>query len=199
MAKMFKKSVALGSQIAPLDMAWFTYWYQSKNDFFGPSLVLTPLIALETPKNLWKHMAICQYLTQDTKSTKFEPFWGFLGLGMTLTTVRNGVKIRIFALWPLVFDWSPLPNYGCYMKSKGTCRKLRYRPFIWYLVEYSVTKDLDLPVSSKSALFRNLWKIQYLQYYQSTLIDRRSHPVSPIWIWKVPVESWDLDLSFDTK
>ena len=84
MTKMFKTNVALGSQIAPLHMAWFTYWYQSKNDFFGPSSDLTPLAALETPTNLWKHLAICQYLTQDTKSTKIDPSGGFLALGMTI-------------------------------------------------------------------------------------------------------------------
>ena len=49
-------------------------------------------MALKTPTNLWKQMAICQYLTQDPKSTKFELFRGFLGLRMTLKNVRNDVK-----------------------------------------------------------------------------------------------------------
>ena len=84
MAKKLKKSVVLGSQMAPPGNGPFTGGFQPKRGFFGPSLVLTHLTALETLTNLWKHLAICQYLTQDTKSTKIDPSGGFLALGMTI-------------------------------------------------------------------------------------------------------------------
>ena len=78
--------------MAPLGNGPVTVGFQPKNDFFGPSSVLTPLNALETPTNFWKQLSICESLTQNQKSTKFEPFGGFLGLGMTLKYARNGVK-----------------------------------------------------------------------------------------------------------
>ena len=65
MAKKIKKSAVLGSQIALSGYGPVTGGFQPKNDFFGPSLVLTPLTSLETPTNLRKHLAKCQYLTQD--------------------------------------------------------------------------------------------------------------------------------------
>ena len=140
MAKKLKKSVGLGSQMAPPGNGPFTEGFQSKRDFFGPSLVLTHLTALETPTNLWKHLAICQYLTQDTKSTKINPFGGFiLAIGTTSINWRNGVKNWIFAVQPLVFDQSPLPKKCSWMKFKGTSGKLRSRPFIWYLEVDTVT------------------------------------------------------------
>ena len=42
MAKKFKKSGGLGSQMAHLEMAGFTLWFQGKSDFFGTSSILTP-------------------------------------------------------------------------------------------------------------------------------------------------------------
>ena len=74
-----------------------TVGFQPKNGFFGPSSVLTPLNALETPTNFWKHMSICKSLAQNQKSTKFEPFGEFLGLGLTLAKAINEVKNQIFA------------------------------------------------------------------------------------------------------
>ena len=70
--------------MAPPGNGPFTGGFQPKRDFFGPSLVITHLTALETLTNLWKHLVICQYLTQDTKSTKIDPSGGFLALGMTI-------------------------------------------------------------------------------------------------------------------
>ena len=75
MAKKFKKSAVLGSQIAPSGNGPVTGGFQPKNDFFGPRSALTPLTSLETPTNLRKHLAKCQYLTQDRDSTKNWPFW----------------------------------------------------------------------------------------------------------------------------
>ena len=108
MAKKFKKSAVLGSQIAPSGNGSVTGGYQPKNDFFGPSLVLTPLTSLETLTNLWKHLAKCQYLTQDRDSTKNWPFWRvfsswndhilWLGTGGKLTFCLF-FKIPLFCLF----------------------------------------------------------------------------------------------------
>ena len=161
MTKKFKKSVALGSQIAPLDMAWFTYWYQSKNDFFGPSLVLTPLIALETPKNLWKHMAICQYLTQDTKSTKFEPFGRFFSFWNDLNQTDKWVEKSRFCLF---FIFHPFYGFRSNWKSVQTIqhikicclsnRKCHFRS-LWpdFIAEKGQIYPLKRPEISKKLLF----------------------------------------------
>ena len=61
--RKWPKSAVLGSQMAPSGNGPVTGGFQPKNDFFGPRSVLTPLTALETPTNLWKHLAKCQYLT----------------------------------------------------------------------------------------------------------------------------------------
>ena len=95
MAKKFKKSAVLGSQIAPSGNGHVTGGFQPKNDFFGPSLVLTPLTALETPTNLWKHLAKCHYLTQDTDSKKNGPFRGFFSSGLDLNQLEKwGEKLN---------------------------------------------------------------------------------------------------------
>ena len=106
MAKKFKKSAVLGSQMAPSGNGPVTGGFQLKNDFFGPESVLTPLTALETPTNLWKHLVKCQYLTQDTDSTKNGVFRVFLALGLTSINWRNGVKNWIFNVCPCAFDQS---------------------------------------------------------------------------------------------
>ena len=63
MAKKYKKSAVLGSQMAPSENGPVTGGFQPKNDFFGPSLVLTPLTSLETPKNdtIMILSSVCSY------------------------------------------------------------------------------------------------------------------------------------------
>ena len=75
--------------MAPSENGPVTGGFQPKNDFFGPRSVLTPLTALETPTNLWKHLAKCQYLTQDTDSTKNGPFLFFFSSGLDLNQLEK--------------------------------------------------------------------------------------------------------------
>ena len=88
MTKKFKKSAVLGSQMAPSGNGPVIGGFQPKNDFFGPRSVLTPLTALETPTNLWKHLAKCQYLTQNTDSTKIGAFRGFFSSWLDLNQLE---------------------------------------------------------------------------------------------------------------
>ena len=68
----------------------------TKKWLFWPRVSFCPLNGTgNTNKPLKTHGL---YLTQDPKSTKFEPFRGFLGLGLTLTKARNGVKNRLFGV-----------------------------------------------------------------------------------------------------
>ena len=69
-------------------------------------------------------MAICQYLTQDQESTKFEPFRGFLGLGLTLTKARNGVKNRFGFFSFSTHYMASKPNTKvCHTKNLFRCQK----------------------------------------------------------------------------
>ena len=59
-------------------------------------------------------MAICQYITQDPMRIKFEPFSGVLGLGITLTNVRNGVKIFFSPVFFIFFQTTRYQMKGLY-------------------------------------------------------------------------------------
>ena len=79
--RKWPKSAVLGSQMAPSGNGPVTGGFQPKNDFFGPSLVLSPLTSPETPTILQVtlgHMPIAKSLfmcqDEDKNETENESF-----------------------------------------------------------------------------------------------------------------------------
>ena len=82
--------------MAPAGNGPVTGGFQPKNDFFGPSLVLTPLTALETPKNFGNTWPYAITLPRTQIAPKIDPFGGFLALGLTSINWEKWGESRIF-------------------------------------------------------------------------------------------------------
>ena len=137
-------------------------------------------MALETPTNLWKHMAICQHLNHDQESSKFEPFKGFLGLGLTLTKARNGVKNRIFAFFhfpPIIWLQNRIQNHELLNESSVSQLSGGTFGFHWRALvrERRSTKDKWLKLTTlleSSAIFA-----VFSNYYLKLFLSRRHSAV----------------------
>ena len=101
---------------------------------------------------------------------------------------------RIFAVWPLVFDRSPLPNYWSHVKSKGTSGKLRSRSSRWYLWFLHKTSSLGAAIDQRQVVKR--WKFVFhpmlfwtwgafrgLKFDQSAQFWCSLGPGGGIWLW----------------
>ena len=107
------------------------------------------------PTDLWKWLSASKYPTGATSSTFFSHLEQFITLKMAIYKRENGGKTLFFHHWLLVFDCMELLYYLSYLKVKGTCGKLIYRPLIWYLAVHPRVRTLKTKSWKKVEKIRN--------------------------------------------
>ena len=104
----------------------------------------------------------------------------------------------VFLDFLLYFDRPPLPHHRSYAKFICTNGKLRSSSLIWCLIVYGVTKVLSMRTLQKFGLDDFHREMEFSPFDHLSLINRRSLNSGPMQNVRMAVESWDIDLSFDT-